>query len=453
MNSVLIIDKPAGLTSHDVVNRARRILHERSIGHLGTLDPMATGVLPLVTGNLTRLAQFYTASEKTYEGTIRFGFATDTYDADGDPTTEPKQVILRTDEIEALAARFRGVIQQTPPPFSAKKIKGVPAYKLARQQKEVVLQPVQVEIKEFEILEVTADRVRFRAHVTSGTYMRSVAHDMGKELACGAHLESLRRTAVAEFTLADAHTLEELADIANHCHPDRSLSAPGGKDKRSGGTLWSRSKGRGPFNPRSSLRPPAKTAPAIPLRHRRRTHRRPHPQRTHRQPPRPLPRPPGQSLRRPARPDRHRHPRSRHVVPPQASPLQLEMLVWRNARVGRTLLSVHVPGAPILFRALCEKRVGILTLAVENQNPKDQCSWNPPFNAKDGEPFVPWKGWHSTKFNPWVLNSPTRVKIPTPESTPPLAARSSPRYTFPICLGLHKVIRRRRSTSKPSAVR
>ena len=231
MNSVLIIDKPAGLTSHDVVNRARRILGERSIGHLGTLDPMATGVLPLVTGNLTRLAQFYTASEKTYEGTIRFGFATDTYDAEGNATTEPQQVTLRAEEVEAVAARFRGVIQQTPPPFSAKKIKGVPAYKLARQQKEVKLQPVQVEIKEFEILEVAADRVRFRARVTSGTYMRSVAHDMGRELTCGAHLESLRRTSVAEFTLADAHTLEEVASHCHPqpCHPDRSLSLPKGE--------------------------------------------------------------------------------------------------------------------------------------------------------------------------------------------------------------------------------
>ena len=227
MNAVLIIDKPAGLTSHDVVNRARRILRERSIGHLGTLDPMATGVLPLVTGSLTRLAQFYTASEKTYEGTIRFGFATDTYDAEGETTTTPEQVILRAEEVETLAARFRGVTEQTPPPFSAKKIKGVPAYRLARQQKEVVLKPVQVEIKEFEILEVGSDRVRFRARVASGTYMRSVAHDMGRELGCGAHLESLRRTAVAEFTLEDAHTLEELTTFChpnqNQCHSDRSL--------------------------------------------------------------------------------------------------------------------------------------------------------------------------------------------------------------------------------------
>jgi len=213
MNGVLILDKPAGLTSHDVVNRVRRILQQRSIGHLGTLDPMATGVLPLVTGSLTRLAQFYTASEKCYEGTVRFGFSTDTYDAQGEPTSAPKEVRLLVDQIEAQAARFRGVIEQTPPPFSAKKIQGVPAYKLARKQKEVVLKPVQVEIKEFTILSVDADRARFRARVASGTYMRSVAHEMGQALGCGAHLESLRRTAVAEFTIEDAHTLEQLAAV------------------------------------------------------------------------------------------------------------------------------------------------------------------------------------------------------------------------------------------------
>ncbi len=226
MNGILILDKPAGLTSHDVVNRVRRILQQRSVGHLGTLDPMATGVLPLVTGSLTRLAQFYTASEKSYEGTVRFGFSTDTYDAEGEPTSAPQPVTLKAGEVESLAARFRGVIEQTPPPFSAKKIHGVPAYKLARKQKDVVLKPVQVEIKEFTILSVDADRLRFRARVASGTYMRSVAHEMGQALACGAHLESLRRTAVAEFTLEDAHTLEELA---NQCHPDRGLVSPEGK--------------------------------------------------------------------------------------------------------------------------------------------------------------------------------------------------------------------------------
>jgi tRNA pseudouridine55 synthase len=212
MNGVLIVDKPAGLTSHDVVNRARRILQERSIGHLGTLDPMATGILPLVAGSLTRLAQFYTASEKTYEGTIRFGFSTDTYDAEGEATSVAREITLQPAEVEAVAARFRGVIEQMPPAYSAKKINGVPAYKLARKHKEVVLKAVQVEIKELEILAVDADRVRFRARVASGTYMRSVAHEMGQALTCGAHLESLRRTAVAEFTLADAHTLEEMGE-------------------------------------------------------------------------------------------------------------------------------------------------------------------------------------------------------------------------------------------------
>jgi tRNA pseudouridine55 synthase len=214
MNGVLIIDKPSGLTSHDVVNRVRRILGERSVGHLGTLDPMATGILPLVTGSFTRIAQFYLMSEKTYEGTIRFGFSTDTYDAEGEATSEPQSVTPTMDQLQNLAAKFRGILDQTPPPFSAKKIKGVPAYKLARKQKEVVLKPVQVEIKEFEILSLTEDRASFRARVASGTYMRSVAHDMGHALGCGAHLETLRRTSVAEFTLADAHTLEELAAAA-----------------------------------------------------------------------------------------------------------------------------------------------------------------------------------------------------------------------------------------------
>jgi tRNA pseudouridine55 synthase len=230
VNAILIIDKPSGLTSHDVVNRVRRILKEKSVGHLGTLDPLATGVLPLVIGNLTRLAQFYTASEKTYEGTIRFGYSTDTYDAEGEPTSPAQAVTLTLDRIRELASRFRGIIEQAPPPFSAKKIAGVPAYKLARKGKEVLLKPVQIEIKEFEIENVENDCATFRARVASGTYMRSVAHDMGQQLGCGAHLESLRRTAVAEFNLGDAHTLEQLQTAveqgqAEDCciHPRRIL--------------------------------------------------------------------------------------------------------------------------------------------------------------------------------------------------------------------------------------
>jgi tRNA pseudouridine55 synthase len=210
MNGVLIIDKPAGMTSHDVVNRVRRILQQPSVGHLGTLDPLATGVLPLVTGNLTRLAQFYGASEKTYEGTIRFGFATDTYDSDGEASGPAHTVNVSLEQMCVLARPFVGLIEQMPPPFSAKKIKGVPAYKLARKHLEVALKPVQVEIKELEIVGAQGDRVSFRARVASGTYMRCVAHDMGQQLGCGAHLQSLRRTMLGEFDLSQAHTLEEV---------------------------------------------------------------------------------------------------------------------------------------------------------------------------------------------------------------------------------------------------
>ncbi len=214
MNAILVIDKPAGFTSHDVVARVRRIFNLRPVGHLGTLDPMATGVLPLVMGSMTRLAQFYLASEKSYEGVIRFGFATDTYDAEGEPSTERREPTLSLDQYRDLGCKFRGVIEQMPPPFSAKKINGVPAYKLARKKKETPLKPVQVEIKEFEILGLDAGRASFRARVASGTYLRSVAHDLGQMAGCGAHLDSLRRTAVGEFQLKDAHTLEEIEQVA-----------------------------------------------------------------------------------------------------------------------------------------------------------------------------------------------------------------------------------------------
>lgn len=232
MNGVLIIDKPAGLTSHDVVNRVRRLLGERSVGHLGTLDPMATGVLPLVLGRLTRLAQFYTSSEKVYEGEIRFGFATDTYDGDGDPAGPPQPVHLTLEQVQEAARKFQGTIQQTPPPFSAKKIHGVPAYRLARSNRPVELQPVEVEIKEFSILSLEGERARFRARVASGTYMRSVAHEMGQELGVGAHLSALVRACLGEFDLADSCTLERLQEAAQKgeaetlfVHPRRLLPA------------------------------------------------------------------------------------------------------------------------------------------------------------------------------------------------------------------------------------
>lgn len=210
MDGVLIVNKPAGFTSHDVVARVRRITSEKSVGHLGTLDPMATGVLPLVLGTFTRLAQFYNDADKRYEGLIRFGWATDTYDAEGDPSGPAHPVNLTLEQIREAAARFVGRQQQLPPPFSAKKISGVPAYKLARKGHEVELKPKEVEIKEFEVTSWDGESAGFKSWVSSGTYLRTLAHDLGKALGCGAHLAALTRTAVREFTLDEAHTLEEL---------------------------------------------------------------------------------------------------------------------------------------------------------------------------------------------------------------------------------------------------
>lgn len=226
MNGVLVIDKAGGMTSHDVVSRVRRVLGERSVGHLGTLDPMATGVLPLVLGRLTRLAQFYTDAEKAYEGEIRFGFATDSYDAEGETVGDVCKVQVTLEQVREAGGRFRGEIEQMPPPFSAKKIHGVPAYKLARRKQEVKLEPVRVQIKEFEIVGLEGELARFWARVSSGTYMRTVAHEMGTQLGVGGHLAALRRTGVGEFTEPDCCTLEQLQAAAEEGEPERLMIHP-----------------------------------------------------------------------------------------------------------------------------------------------------------------------------------------------------------------------------------
>jgi len=210
VDAVLIIDKPAGMTSHDVVARVRRIVGEKSVGHLGTLDPMATGVLPLVLGRFTRLAQFYNEADKRYEGTIRFGWATDTYDAEGQPAGLKQSADLSLQQIIDAAAEFIGKISQYPPPFSAKKIAGIPAHRLARKGQPVELKPKQVQIKELEFYDCGGQTICFRAWVSSGTYLRSLAHDLGKKLGCGGHLAALKRTAVREFTIDEAHSLDQL---------------------------------------------------------------------------------------------------------------------------------------------------------------------------------------------------------------------------------------------------
>lgn len=216
MNGLLVIDKPGGMTSHDVVNRLRKITGERSIGHLGTLDPMATGVLPLLLGKFTRLAQYFSSAEKTYIGTIRFGFATDTYDAEGQTIGSAVTPQLTLPQVRAAAAHFSGEMEQMPPPFSAKKIAGTPAYKLARAGKPVELKPATIRISFLEIVQLEGTEASFRMSISAGGYVRSVAHQLGQELGCGAHLGSLRRTQAGVFTLTEAHTLDELEPLTGN---------------------------------------------------------------------------------------------------------------------------------------------------------------------------------------------------------------------------------------------
>jgi tRNA pseudouridine55 synthase len=204
------------MTSHDVVGILRRITSERSIGHLGTLDPMATGVLPLLLGKFTRLAQYFSSAEKSYTGTIRFGFATDTYDAEGEPAGPDSLPVLTLDQVRATASRFHGEMEQMPPPFSAKKIAGKPAYKLAREGMPVELKTAKVCIANFEITAIEGAEASFTMTISAGGYVRSVAHEMGQILGCGAHLSSLRRTQAGVFTLAEAHTLDELQPLAGN---------------------------------------------------------------------------------------------------------------------------------------------------------------------------------------------------------------------------------------------
>lgn len=214
MDGAIVVDKPSGWTSHDVVNKIRRWAGTRKVGHLGTLDPSATGVLPLVLNGATRLARFYTRNDKTYEGTVRFGFATDSYDADGTPTTEPCDVTVTAEQLEPLLARFRGRFAQVPPPISAKKIAGRPAYELARKNKPVELAPVEIEVFALELLSVSGPDTHVRVHCSSGTYIRSIAHDLGQALGCGAHLSALRRTQSGDFTIDSARTLPQLEQLA-----------------------------------------------------------------------------------------------------------------------------------------------------------------------------------------------------------------------------------------------
>jgi tRNA pseudouridine55 synthase len=214
IDGILVIDKPRGKTSHDVVEAVRRIAGFRQIGHLGTLDPLATGVLVLALGRATRLARFYSGRRKRYTCAARFGFATDTYDADGEPLSDDSAPSLDAARLQELASRFVGKIQQTPPAFSAKKIHGRPAHQLARKHKPVELAPVDVEVYEFRVTGTEGSIARFTVECGAGTYIRALAHDLGKLHGAGAHLAEIERTAVGEFTIDQAVSLEELAEEA-----------------------------------------------------------------------------------------------------------------------------------------------------------------------------------------------------------------------------------------------
>jgi tRNA pseudouridine55 synthase len=211
-DGALVIDKPRGKTSHDVVDAVRHLAGFRQIGHLGTLDPLATGVLVLLLGRATRLVQFYNGRRKRYTAGFRFGFATDTYDSDGEAQGPDLVPALDAETLEKLAAGRVGRFDQMPPAFSAKKIKGRPAYELARKKQPVELKAVEVELFEYKLTEIQGSIARFVIECSSGTYIRSLAHDMGQQLGCGAHLAEITRTAVGEFSLEQAIQLEELAE-------------------------------------------------------------------------------------------------------------------------------------------------------------------------------------------------------------------------------------------------
>ena len=216
-DGVIVVDKPEGWTSHDVVGKMRGIAGTRRVGHLGTLDPIATGVLPLMIGQATRLARFWDRSEKEYEAVVRFGFSTSTYDRAGEPCepswagdSEPN---ITAEQVEACLAPMRGEIEQVPPPVSAKKINGVPAYKLARQNIPVDLAPVKVSIYELTLLDLEGTRARLRVRCSAGTYVRSIVHRLGLSLGCGAHVDSLVRTRSGPFRMEQALRLEQLQEL------------------------------------------------------------------------------------------------------------------------------------------------------------------------------------------------------------------------------------------------
>jgi tRNA pseudouridine55 synthase len=239
-DGLLLVDKDCGLTSHDVVQRVRRVLKQKKIGHCGTLDPDATGLLLLTLGTATRLTRFLIRAPKVYEGTIRFGVSTDTYDASGQVVAEaPPEVVqaLTREAVEEAMRRFEGTIEQQPPPYSAKKVQGVKYYELARRGEEIPADTKEVTVFEFSPVGALADgRIAFRLACSSGTYARGLAHDLGIALGSGAHLASLRRIKIGTFQVEDAVTIPRLEEAVGAAA--ESMETPEQAEGASVGQAW-----------------------------------------------------------------------------------------------------------------------------------------------------------------------------------------------------------------------
>lgn len=210
MDGLILIDKPQNFTSHDVVVEIRKILNIRKVGHFGTLDPLATGLMVLATGKATRLFPFFLKADKVYRGVIRLGFPTDTYDSAGKPTSAESKKYPKKESLLRFMKTFEGESQQVPPPYSAKKHKGKPLYALVREGKEFELKPNRVVIHFFRLIKYSPPLLEFEVRCSSGTYVRSLAHNLGQSLGCGAHLSELTRTDFGNFHLSESLTIEKI---------------------------------------------------------------------------------------------------------------------------------------------------------------------------------------------------------------------------------------------------
>jgi tRNA pseudouridine55 synthase len=209
VDGVLIIDKPSGWTSHDVVAKIRNLTKVKKVGHTGTLDPFATGVLPLTLGRATRLTNYFLSSDKVYHGVMRFGYATNTYDVDGKPLGEDQHPELDFPRLQEIFSGYRGIVNQTLPPYSAKKVQGKPLYSYARQGVEIAPSTKSVTIRSLSLLKVSKCEAEFELSCSAGTYARSLAHDIGRDYGCGAHLIQLRRIRSGEFPIESAVALSD----------------------------------------------------------------------------------------------------------------------------------------------------------------------------------------------------------------------------------------------------